>query len=155
MTHRLLALTLALGLALVAGACGDDSNDSSSTSSPTPSPTATSPTEPASADVCDAKDELDADVKGMKEDNTVQEYKASLTAISQDLKDLVTVADDAYSDDLATFQAALNTFADQVKSIGSSDQGVLKSLEDLGQAAGDLGDAAQTLAEQIPCPSSS
>ena len=149
MTHRLLAL--ALGLALFAGGCGDDSNDSSS-SSPTPSSTA--PTEPAPSDVCDAKDKLDADVMGMKEDNTAQQYKASLTAISQDLKDLVTVADDAYSDDLATFQAALKTFADQVKSIGSSDQGALKTLEDLGQAAGDLGDAGQTLAEQIPCPSS-
>ncbi|GAA2147160.1 hypothetical protein GCM10009844_24120 [Nocardioides koreensis] len=155
MTHRLLALVLALGLSLVAGGCGGDSNDSAGSSSTTPSPTATSPTEPAAADVCDAKDKLDADVKGMKEDNTAPEYKASLTAISQDLKDLVTVADDAYSDDLATFQAALNTFADQVKSIGSSNQGALKTLEDLGQAAGALGDAAQTLAEQIPCPSNS
>lgn len=152
MTHRLLALAAVLGLALFAGGCGDDSNDSSSSS---PTPSSTSPTEPAPSDVCDAKDKLDADVTGMKEDNTAQQYKASLTAISQDLKDLVTVADDAYSDDLATFQAALNTFADQVKSIGSSDQGALKTLEDLGQAAGDLGDAGQTLAEQIPCPSSS
>ena len=153
MTHRLLALTLALGLALFAGACGDDSNDSSSTSSPTPSSTA--PTEPASADVCAAKDKLEADVKGMKEDNTALEYKASLTAIGQDLKDLMTSAGDAYSDDLATFQTALNTFADQVKSIGSGDQGAGKSLENIGQAAVDLGNAAQTLAEQIPCPSSS
>lgn len=152
MTHRLLALALGpfLGLTLLLAGCGDDSNDSSSTSSP-----ATSPTEPASADVCDAKDKLDADVKGMQEDNTAQEYKDSLSAISQDLKDLVDVADDAYSDDIATFQAALNKFGDQVKSIGNGDQGVLQTLEDLGKAAGELGDAAQTLADQIPCPSSS
>lgn len=150
MTHR--PLVLALALALLAGGCGDDSNDSSSTSTPAPSATSTSP---APADVCDAKDKLDADVKAMKEDNTAQEYKASLTAISQDLKDLVTVADDTYSDDLATFQAALNKFGDEVTSIGSGNQGALNTLEDLGRAAADLGDAAQTLAEQIPCPSSS
>lgn len=152
MTHRLLALALGpfLGLTLLLAGCGDDSNDSTSTSSP-----ATSPTEPASADVCDAKDKLDADVKGMQDDNTAQEYKDSLTAVSQDLKDLVDVADNAYSDDIATFQAALNKFADQVKSIGTGDQGVLQTLEDLGKAAGELGDAAQTLVDQIPCPSSS
>lgn len=152
MTHRLLALALGpfLGLTLLLAGCGDDSNDSTSTSSP-----ATSPTESASADVCDAKDKLDADVKGMQDDNTAQEYKDSLTAVSQDLKDLVDVADNAYSDDIATFQAALNKFADQVKSIGTGDQGVLQTLEDLGKAAGELGDAAQTLVDQIPCPSSS
>lgn len=152
MTHRLLALALGpfLGLTLLLAGCGDDSNDSSSTSSP-----ATSPTEPASADVCDAKDKLDADVKGMQEDNTAQEYKDSLSAISQDLKDLVDVADNAYSDDIATFQAALNKFGDQVAKVGNGDQGVLQTLEDLGTAAGELGDAAQTLADQIPCPSSS
>lgn len=155
MTHRLLALALGpfLGVSLLVAGCGGDSNDSESASTPTTS--ATSPTEPAPADVCDAKDKLDADVKGMDNDNTAQDYKDSLTAVSQDLKDLVDVADDAYSDDVANFQAALNKFGDQVAQIGNGDQGVLQTLEDLGRAAGVLGDAAQTLADQIPCPSSS
>ena len=76
MTHRLLALAVILGLALFAGGCGDDSNDSSSSSS---EHAVAVGSRAGPRCVCDAKDKLATDVKGMKEDNTVAEYKASLT----------------------------------------------------------------------------
>ncbi|MFC4782842.1 hypothetical protein ACT8ZV_00075 [Nocardioides sp. MAHUQ-72] len=155
MTHRLPALVLALALALPAAACGSDSDSDEGSPSPSTSSSATSsssPTGTASAEVCAALDQLTQDVKALKDDKTAAEYSADLTAISADFKKLADVAGTAYADDVDTFQAALTTFADQLKSLGNG-QGALQALQDLGQAAGDLEDALASLAGQIKCSS--
>ncbi len=148
MTPRLLALVL--GLALLLAGCGSD-NGTSTSSSSTPTPTdSSSVTEPASADVCAARDKLVTDVRSMKGDNA-QEFKTDFTAAKKDFEELRSVADATYSDDLDNFETALTEFADALKSFAS--EGAMQGLENLGKAAGDLDDAAATLAEQIPCPS--
>ena len=147
--HRLLALVL--GLALLLAGCGSD-NGTSTSSSTTPTPTdSSSVTEPASADVCAARDKLVTDVTSMKGDN-VQEFKTDFTAAKKDFQELRSVAEATYSDDLDNFETALSDFADALTSLGG--EGAMPALEKLGKAAGVLNDAAATLAEQIPCPSS-
>ncbi len=141
---------LALGLALLLAGCGsDDSTSTSSSSSPSPTD-GSSVTEPASADVCAARDQLVTDVRSMKDDN-VQEFKTDFTAAKKDFEELRSVAEATYSDDLDNFETALSDFADALSSFGS--EGAMQGLEKLGKAAGELDDAAATLAEEIPCPS--
>ena len=151
MTHRLLALALALalGMAVLAGCGSDDSTNTSSSGSPSPTD-GSSMTEPASADVCAARDQLVTDVRSMPNDN-VQEFKADFNAAKKDLQELRSVAQAAYSEDLDNFKTALSDFADALNSLGG--EGAMPALEKLGKAAGVLNDAAATLAEDIPCPS--
>lgn len=151
MTPRLpaLVLGLVLGLALLLAGCGSDNGTSTSSSTPTPTDSS-SVTEPASADVCAARDKLVTDVKSMKGDNA-QEFTTDFTAVKKDLEDLRSAAETAYSADLDNFETALTEFSDALKSFAS--EGAMQGLENLGKAAGDLNDAAATLAEQIPCPS--
>ena len=132
MTHRLLALVL--GLALLAG-CGSANSTSSSSSS---------------ADVCAARDKLVADVRSMKNDNA-QEFATDLAAAKKDFQELRSVAKATYSKDLDNFETALSDFAHALGSFGS--EGAMQGLEKLGKAAGEVDDAAATLAKEIPCPS--
>lgn len=157
MPNRLLSLVLALGInalaiaVLVAGCGSDDSsNNNASPSSPTSS---ASSSEPASTAVCAARDKLATDVKSLQNASTLQEFSTDFAAIGVDFKSLTTLAQSAYSDDIAAVQKALTKFGDQLKSLGNG-QDTSKNLEDLGKAAGDVNDATQALVTQISCPSS-
>lgn len=152
MPNRLLSLALALGInalaiaVLVAG-CGSDNNSSSS---PSPSPSSTSA---SNSGFCTAIDQLATDTKAMTDDNTVQQFQASLTAVGNDLKDVKTQAQAEFAGPVDDVQKALTAFGDQLKSIGNG-QGAMKTLEALGTAAGNVNDSVAALASQASCPSS-
>ena len=84
----------------------------------------------------------------MDNDTTEAEFRASVAAITKDLTDLVSSAGSAYQDEIAQFQASLKTIGDEISSGNNSP-------EALAKAVGDLEDAADTLATQVSCPSSS
>ena len=88
----------------------------------------------------------------MKNDNA-QEFATDFAAAKQDFQELRSAAKATYSEDLDNFETALSDFADALSSFGS--EGAMQGLEKLGKAAGQLNDAAATLAKQIPCPSAS
>jgi hypothetical protein len=138
-------LGVSLLVALLVAGCG--SGDDSSSSAPSPSSLSSSAS--TNADVCDAKDALVTDTKAMDNDHTVAEFRASVTAISTDLADLISSAGSAYQDEIAQFEASLKEFGNQLGSIGSGNS----SPEAMGKAVGDLEDAADTLAASITCPS--
>lgn len=156
MTHRLIAVLLALALLglslLVLSACGSDSSDDSASPSES-SVTSSAASSPASDEACDTLSALEDDVASMTTADSVEQFTTAYEAAKKDFADLEPALSSSYGDEVDAIGQAMSDFGEALKGFG--ERGALQGLEDLGKAAGNLQDAITHLATELPCPSSS
>ena len=132
--RRLLLVSL-LGLGLALGACGESDE------------------EKAKADVCDARDDIRANVRELQDltlgSATVDKVKASLEAIGDDLKKIADAQDQLSGSDKKKVQEANQAFKSKLKTLGG-EVGRSVSLEDAAQQLkSDFADLATTYQQAL------
>ena len=153
MAHRLLAVLISLsvfGLTLALASCGSDSSNSSNQEN-SPS-TTTSSAAAGNSQLCDTLTSLSADVKAMANAGSVSQFQSEFNAAKKDFADLKPAASAAYGNDVDAVQKALDEFGTALQNAGQGGAG--STLQALGTAAANLGQAVQKLATDLPCPSS-
>ena len=132
---RRIVLLTALGLALGMAACGESDEDK------------------AKADVCDARDDIRAQVRELQDltlgTATVDKVKSHLNAIGDDLKKIADAQDQLSESDKKQVQEANQAFKSKVKTLGG-EIGRSVSLEDAAkQLKSDFADLATTYEEAL------
>jgi hypothetical protein len=137
--RRLLLVSL-LGLGIALGACGESDE------------------EKAKAEVCDARDDIQANVRELQDltlgTATADTVKANLEAIRDDLKKIVDAQGDLSEGDKERVQQANQEFKSKLKTLGQ-EVGRSVSLEDaaqqLKQGFSDLAATYQQALDPIDC----
>jgi hypothetical protein len=132
---RRIVLLAALGLGLGMAACGESDEDK------------------AKADVCDARDDIRTQVRGLQNltlgTATVDKVKSHLDAIGDDLKKVADAQDQLSESDRKQVQEANQEFKSKLNTLGG-DIGESVSLEDAAQQLkSDFADLATTYEQAL------